>query len=251
MTDAVVIAAAPDLRVWSAPLLAFIAGVASFASPCVFPLVPGYIAFVVGGRGATAAPTGDRRRHVLPIVLFILGFSTIFVVLGAASATWVPLVRGRSGQVLAGGYICLVGLTMLATARGRGPMRILVERRPLLARARPGAIGALPLGMAFAAGWTPCIGPVLGAILTLAAMGGTARAVMLLSAYSLGLGLPFLLLGLGIQRFTSALAAAGLWERWFGSARARNVWPVSVDASWPATTRDTRRIVTDARCACC
>src|ERR687887_365406 len=123
MTDAVVIAAAPDLRVWSAPLLAFIAGVASFASPCVFPLVPGYIAFVVGGRGATAAPTGDRRRHVLPIVLFILGFSTIFVVLGAASATWVPLVRGRSGQVLAGGYICLVGLTMLATARGRAPGR--------------------------------------------------------------------------------------------------------------------------------
>ena len=98
-----------------------------------------------------------------------------------------------------------MGLLMLAYAFGAGELALYADRRPFMSRVRPGAIGAFPLGMAFAAGWTPCIGPVLGAILSLAGAGGTARGALLLFSYSLGLGLPFLLIGYGVQRLVGAL----------------------------------------------
>jgi cytochrome c-type biogenesis protein len=195
-------AAQPDMSSWTAPVIAFAAGVMSFASPCVLPLVPGYVAFVIGGRGSNRQRC---RARLLPILAFIAGFTIVFTLLGAASGTFVPLVRGRIGQLAAGGYLCLVGLAMMAAAMERGPIRLRAEHRPFLSRARPGILGALPLGMAFAAGWTPCIGPVLGAILALAALGGTGRGALLLAVYSVGLGLPFLLIGLGLQHGLAAL----------------------------------------------
>jgi cytochrome c-type biogenesis protein len=192
------------LSSWWAPALAFAAGVVSFASPCVLPLVPGYLSFVTG----TRATEGPDRRPLVPILLFILGFTIVFVLLGAFAGTFVRLVRGEWFQRVAGLLVALLGALMIGYALRRGSPGLYAERRPLLERIRPG-VGAFPLGVAFAAGWTPCIGPVLGGILAIAAGGGTGKGVGLLLAYSLGLGLPFLLIGLGVDR---SMAAFG-WIR--------------------------------------
>jgi cytochrome c-type biogenesis protein len=189
------------LSSWWAPLLAFVAGIVSFASPCVFPLVPGYVSFVSGGRAID-----EDERPLLPILLFILGFSIVFTLLGAAGTEVFRALRSTGAQRVGGAIVICLGLVMLLYALGRGPAGLFSERRPLLERAHPGTVGALPLGMAFAAGWTPCIGPVLGGILALAASSGSsARGAILLFVYSLGLGLPFLLVGLGVQRLMGAV----------------------------------------------
>jgi cytochrome c-type biogenesis protein len=114
-----------------------------------------------------------------------------------------------------------MGLLMLAYAIRKGRLWIFAERRPFLSRARPGTVGALPLGMAFAAGWTPCIGPVLGGILGLAATGGAARGALLLFFYSLGLGLPFFLIGVGVQWLVGAL----------GWVRRQYVWIAGISGA--------------------
>ena len=190
------------LSSWWAPVLAFIAGLVSFASPCVFPLVPGYISFVSGER----AIDGETPRPLLPILLFIAGFTLVFTLLGAFASTFVPIVKGETGQRIAGLVVVLIGGLMMGFAFQRGAITLYVDRRPFLARVRPGSVGALPLGMAFAAGWTPCIGPALAGILAIAATQSTLRGILLLIAYSLGLGVPFLLVGLGVQRFVGAFA---------------------------------------------
>ena len=198
------------LSSWWAPALAFVAGVVSFASPCVFPLVPGYVSFV-SGEGAVGV---DERRPVVPIVLFIAGFTLVFTLLGAFAGTFVPIFRGRIGEWVGGGVVIAFGALMVLYALRVGGVAVFAERRPFLTRVRPGTVGALPLGMAFAAGWTPCIGPVLGGILAIAATGGTTRGVLLLVFYSLGLGLPFLLVGLGVQRLIGALGWVKRHYRW-------------------------------------
>lgn len=189
------------LSSWWAPALAFLAGVVSFASPCVLPLVPGYLGFVTGGR----ATEGEGRRPLVPILLFILGFTIVFTLLGAFAGSFVRFFRDPWFQRVAGAVVIVLGLVMLAYAFRRGSPGLYAERRPFLERVRPGTVGALPLGMAFAAGWTPCIGPVLGGILAIAASGGTVKGAGLLLAYSAGLGAPFLLLGLGIDRLMGAM----------------------------------------------
>jgi cytochrome c-type biogenesis protein len=193
------------LSAWWAPALAFAAGVVSFASPCVLPLVPGFLSFVTG----TRATEGSGRRPLVPILLFILGFTIVFTLLGAFAGTFVRLVRDDWFQRVAGLVVALLGALMIGYALRRGSPRLYAERRPLLERIRPGTVGAFPLGVAFAAGWTPCIGPVLGGILAIAASGGTGKGVALLLTYSAGLGLPFLLIGLGVDR---SMAAFG-WIR--------------------------------------
>jgi cytochrome c-type biogenesis protein len=193
------------LSAWWAPALAFLAGVVSFASPCVLPLVPGYLSFITGAR----ATEGESRRPVVPILLFVLGFTIVFTLLGAFAGTFVRLVRGEWFQRIAGVVVALIGVLMIGYALRRGSPALYAERRPLLDRVRPGTVGALPLGIAFAAGWTPCIGPVLAGILAIAASGGTGKGIALLLAYSAGLGLPFLLIGLGVDR---SMAAFG-WIR--------------------------------------
>jgi cytochrome c-type biogenesis protein len=189
-----------DLTSWWAPALAFAAGLLSFASPCVFPLVPGYISFVSGDR----AIEDEAARPVVPILLFIAGFAAVFTALGAFASTVVPAIGGVTGQRIAGAVVVAFGLLMVLYALQRGSVRLYAEQRPFLQKVRPGPAWAFPLGMAFALGWTPCIGPVYGGILALSLQGGTVRGMILLLCYSAGLGVPFLLVGLGIQRFMGA-----------------------------------------------
>ena len=204
---------AAGVRQWWAPLLAFAAGVVSFASPCVLPLVPGYLSFVTGER---AAPDPERRP-LLPVVAFILGFTAVFTVLfGFTASALSRALKSTTGQRVAGGVVLAFGLFMILYALRTRLTWLYREERPLLSRVRPGPAGAFPLGMAFAVGWTPCIGPVLGAITTLAAnQQDTARAVLLLFVYSMGLGVPFLLIGLGVNRLLKALRFFSRHYQWF------------------------------------
>jgi cytochrome c-type biogenesis protein len=184
------------------PALAFAAGFVSFASPCVLPLVPGYLSFVTAG---AAVERRDRLADRLsPILLFVAGFTIVFTLYGAFASTFVQIFKGRTGQIVAGIVIIVLGLLLVAYAVGRGPIALFAERRPLLDKARPGTAGALPLGMAFAAGWTPCVGPVLGAIVAIAAQGSAAWGAFLLICYSLGLGIPFIAIGLGAEWLTTS-----------------------------------------------
>jgi cytochrome c-type biogenesis protein len=201
---------------WWGPALAFTAGVVSFASPCVLPVVPGYLAFVTGGE---SAPEGGRRPLV-PILLFILGFALVFTVIGGFTASALTRwLKSDTGERVAGAVVLAFGIFMILYALRLGVPWLYREERPLLARVRPGPAGALPLGMAFAVGWTPCIGPVLGAILTLAAnQGGPARSILLLFFYSMGLGLPFLLVGLGLRRMLGAFRFFSRNYHWFAAA---------------------------------
>jgi len=185
-----------------APLVALVAGFVSFASPCVLPLVPGYLSFVTG---ESVTDEGRGRWHRLaPILLFVAGFTVMFTLYGAFASTFVHLVKDRRGQIVAGVVIVVLGVLLIGYALGRGSIRLYAERRPFLERVHPGTAGALPLGMAFAAGWTPCVGPVLGAILGLAAVGSSRWGAFLLLCYSLGLGIPFIALGLGVEWLTGS-----------------------------------------------
>lgn len=186
---------------WWAPGLAFAAGVISFASPCVFPLVPGYLSFVAGGE------VRDERQPVVPILLFIAGFAAVFSALGAFTGAMTRVLRSQAGIRISGGIIIAFGILMLLYALRLGSPSLFLERRPLLERARPGRAWAFPLGVAFGAGWTPCIGPVLAGVLAIAgSQGGSLRGALLLFVYSMGLGVPFLLVGVGIRKLMSALA---------------------------------------------
>jgi cytochrome c-type biogenesis protein len=205
------------LTSWWAPALAFVAGVVSFLSPCVLPLVPGYISYITGEQILDGSEDRTSRRLV-PILLFIAGFTLVFVLYGAFAGTFLRLFRGTAGQIIGGTIVVVLGLVMLGYAFGKGPMQMYAERRPFLERAKPGVWGALPLGMAFAAGWTPCVGPVLGGILGIAAGSGSpARGVVLLASYSLGLGVPFLLVGLGVQRMMGAFDWVKRRYRWIAA----------------------------------
>ena len=129
------------LSSWWAPALAFAAGVVSFASPCVLPLVPGYVSFVTGSR----ATEGEGRRPILAILLFILGFTIVFTLLGAFAGTFVRFFRDPWFQRAAGLVVLILGLLMLGYAFRRGSPRLYAERRPLLERVRPSTAGALSL----------------------------------------------------------------------------------------------------------
>ena len=197
-----------DLTAWWAPFIAFAAGLVSFASPCVLPLVPGYLSFVSGTQAGAqgGSTTVATRPAVAPILLFVAGFATVFTALGAFAGTLVPIIRSPVGQRLAGVVVLGVGVILILQGRRAGGAALYADRRPFLAKLRPGRATAYPLGMAFAAGWTPCIGPVLAGTLTLATVqGNAARGSLLLFVYSMGLGVPFLMIGLGIGRLIGAL----------------------------------------------
>jgi cytochrome c-type biogenesis protein len=200
---------------WWGPALAFAAGVVSFASPCVLPLVPGYLAFVTGER-----PDQSERTPLVPILLFILGFSLVFTVVGGFTASGLSRwLKSATGQKVAGGVVLAFGVFMVLYALRLGVPWLYREERPLLTRVKPGRTGGVFLGMAFAVGWTPCIGPVLGAILTLAAnQHSPVRSILLLLFYSMGLGIPFLLVGLGIRRLLGALRFFSRNYHWFAGA---------------------------------
>ncbi len=238
-------------------LVAFGAGMLSFLSPCVLPLVPAYLSMVsglsaaelsalapapvvvpdgvvvpeaepVGARGSGPSPSGEvdsapapgpdpdelrrhRSRLLRGILAFIAGFTVVFTILGASASAVgrLFLTHQHALEVVSGVLIVLFGAVLVAMAAGVTlPMALAGERRFLV---RPSVLGAWAppvLGMAFAFAWTPCIGPVLGSVLALAAGtgGSAAGGIALLLAYSLGLGVPFLLSGLAFGRMTDLLA---------------------------------------------
>lgn len=194
-------------------LVSLVAGAVSFASPCVLPLVPGYLGFLSGLTAQTVQPVGvpsvrddvstpRRGRLTMGVALFVLGFALVFVALGALAGSlggamlrWQdPVTRALGVVVIVMGVAFLGGVPFLQR-------EVRVHRRP------PATLWGAPLlGVTFGLGWTPCIGPTLAAVMALSLDGGSpARGALLSTAYALGLGLPFVLLALGLQRSTRLL----------------------------------------------
>jgi cytochrome c-type biogenesis protein len=174
--------------------LAFVAGLASFLSPCVLPVVPGYVGFVTGVTlDDVRAEGGDARRWQAGVhaALFILGFSLLFVALGASATALGTVVRRALPliQQVGGAVVVLFGLYLLGVVR----LPLLMQERRVQLSAKPaGMLGSVIAGVAFGAGWTPCVGPVLATILLYAGMGATVlHGAALLAVYALGLGIPF------------------------------------------------------------
>ena len=203
-------------------LAAFAAGLLSFVSPCVLPLIPGDLSFVSGvsldqmvgsapaGGAAVAvaapAPTLVRRRVILTAVAFVLGFSLVFISLGATATALGQFFFERLSLLgkIAGIVIIIFGLHTMGLLRIGwlySERRVQVNRRPA------GLLGAFAVGVSFAFGWTPCIGPILSGILAIAAVQETVgQGVQLLAIYSAGLGVPFLITALAVDRFFAAFA---------------------------------------------
>jgi cytochrome c-type biogenesis protein len=190
-------------------LAALIAGLVSFLSPCVLPLVPPYLIFLAGTsleRFADREPERRvKRETVLAALLFVLGFSTVFVALGASASVIGSLIRAYSEplSIVAGVIIIVMGLHFL----GLTPIAWLHHQKRLEVSKPVGLWGAYVIGLAFAFGWTPCIGPILAAILAVAASQETvARGAGLLLVYSLGLGIPFIIAAFAVEPFAKFLA---------------------------------------------
>jgi len=190
-------------------LAALIAGLVSFLSPCVLPLVPPYLIFLAGTsleRFADKEPEPRvKRETVLAAALFVLGFSTVFVALGASASVIGSLIRVYSEplSIVAGIIIIIMGLHFL----GLTPIAWLHHQKRLDVAKPVGLWGAYVIGLAFAFGWTPCIGPILAAILAVAASEQTvARGAALLAVYSLGLGIPFIVAAFAVEPFAAFLA---------------------------------------------
>jgi len=190
-------------------LAALIAGLVSFLSPCVLPLVPPYLVYLAGTsleRFADKEPEPRvQRETVVAALLFVLGFSTVFVAFGASASMIGSLIRVYSGPlaIVAGVVIIIMGLHFL----GITPIALLHRQKRLDVAKPVGLWGAYVMGLAFAFGWTPCIGPILAAILTVAASEQTVtKGASLLAVYSLGLGIPFIIAAFAIEPFAAFLA---------------------------------------------
>jgi cytochrome c-type biogenesis protein len=185
------------------PIAAFLAGLVSFLSPCVLPLVPGYVS-LISGVGVDQLKTQESqllRKVMLNSIAFILGFSVVFIALGAV-ATEVSQVLSRYRSTLAqvaGVVIILFGLHLTGVFKIKA---LYTDARLHSVKGGSTAWGAFVIGFAFAFGWTPCVGPVLTVILTFAAaQDSITKGVALLAIYSMGLAVPFLLTALGVERF--------------------------------------------------
>ncbi|HML14957.1 MAG TPA: cytochrome c biogenesis protein CcdA [Xanthobacteraceae bacterium] len=188
---------------------ALTAGTLSFLSPCVLPLVPPYLVYLAGTsleRLADAEPAAAVKRDtIVAALLFVAGFSTVFVALGAGASVIGAVLRAYSNVLatIAGIAIIVMGLHFLGLTRIEFLMR---EKRAEMARP-VGLWGAYAMGLAFAFGWTPCIGPILAAILAVAASETTiVKGAGLLAVYSLGLGIPFVIAALAVEPFAAFLA---------------------------------------------
>jgi len=184
---------------------AFVAGFLSFISPCVLPLIPGYVSFVSGvsleDMRGDAAVASARRRVLVTSLFFVLGFSLVFVALGATASMVGRFLFERQPILMkiAGVLLVILGLHTMGVFR----IALLETEKRVQANRKPaGALGAMLVGIAFAFGWSPCIGPILGAILALAASKDTVwEGIQLLAVYSVGLGIPFLLTSIAINQF--------------------------------------------------
>ena len=185
---------------------ALIAGLVSFLSPCVLPLVPPYLVYLTGATiehlESEQSAAASRRAVMMSAALFVLGFSTVFVALGASASLVGSLIRAWSSElsIVAGLVIIVMGLHFLGLTRIG-----LLMREGRLPIPRPvGLWGAYVMGLAFAFGWTPCIGPILAAILSIAAAEATVtKGAGLLAIYSAGLGIPFLIAAFMVKQFSA------------------------------------------------
>ena len=221
--------------------LALAAGLLSFLSPCVLPLVPGYLGYVSGSAdapsGSGATQTRTRSRVVLGASLFVLGFTVVFVSLGvlAGTAGLLFFARNQWIQVVLGILVIALGLVMM------GQLRWLQNTIKLRYSPKLGLAGAPLLGLIFAIGWTPCIGPTLSAVLVLASdSGDPVRGGLLATVYSLGLGIPFIAIAAGFGWATRSVAFVrkhirafnvfgGLLLVLIGLALATGLWNVFVN----------------------
>jgi cytochrome c-type biogenesis protein len=185
---------------------AVVAGAISFLSPCVLPLVPSYLCFITGASldelsDGESASASQQKSAFVAAVFFVLGFSTVFVALGASASAAGQLLREHLGLLaqIAGVFIIIMGLHFIGVFK----IALLHREARYHHNSKPvGLLGAYGIGLAFAFGWTPCIGPVLATILTIAAsQQDVARGAGLLAVYSLGLGIPFLLAAAGVGTF--------------------------------------------------
>jgi cytochrome c-type biogenesis protein len=188
---------------------ALIAGLVSFLSPCVLPLVPPYLIYLTGATiehvANEEASSSSRRAVMISALMFVLGFSTVFVALGASASLVGALIRAWSAQlsIAAGIVIIIMGLHFLGLTR----IGLLMREGRLPIPKPVGLWGAYVMGLAFAFGWTPCIGPILAAILSVAAAEATvAKGAGLLAVYSAGLGIPFLVAAVMVEQFSSLFA---------------------------------------------
>src|SRR3954453_13745846 len=195
---------------------ALIAGLVSFLSPCVLPLVPPYLIYLTGATiehvESNEPASVSKRAIMMSALLFVLGFSTVFVALGASASLIGGLIRAWSAElsILAGIVIIVMGLHFLGLTR----IGLLMREGRLTAPKPVGLWGAYVMGLAFAFGWTPCIGPILAAILSVAAAEATVtRGAGLLAGYSAGLGLPFLIAGFSAGFGIPFLIAAFMVEQ--------------------------------------
>jgi cytochrome c-type biogenesis protein len=185
---------------------ALIAGLVSFLSPCVLPLVPPYLIYLTGASIEHVANeetvTSSKRAVMISAALFVLGFSTVFVALGASASLIGSLIRAWSAElsVVAGIVIIVMGLHFLGATR----IGLLMREGRLPIPKPVGLWGAYVMGLAFAFGWTPCIGPILAAILSVAAAEATVvKGAGLLAVYSAGLGIPFLIAAFMVEQFSA------------------------------------------------
>lgn len=191
------------------PIAALVAGFVSFSSPCCLPLIPGYLSYVSALPVSELGRRDARAVTLRASLLFVAGFTTVFVAFGIGATAFGSLLLRNQDTVVRGFgvFIILMGLASMGVLRIPLLMR---EKRLDLARVPRGLAWAYPMGMAFAAGWAPCIGPVLATILATAAVGANvAWGGALLALYSLGLGIPFVLLALGFNRAQATLGWLG------------------------------------------
>lgn len=199
--------------------VAFMAGLLSFLSPCVLPLIPSYATFLTGmslseliGEGQPRAPV--RRALLIHGALFVMGFTLVFIALGASATFIGGLLFHYSVWIerIGGALLIAFGLFLLGVLRLPGANR---EWRLQLGNKPAGYLGTLFVGVAFGAGWTPCVGPVLGAILTIAStMDSVREGVVLLGSYSAGLAVPFVLATVALDRFLAGFRQFRRWLPW-------------------------------------
>ena len=188
---------------------ALIAGLVSFLSPCVLPLVPPYLIYLTGATiehvENKEPASASKRAIMMSALLFVLGFSTVFVALGASASLIGGLIRAWSAElsILAGIVIIIMGLHFLGVTR----LALLYREKRMTVPKPVGLWGAYVMGLAFAFGWTPCIGPILAVILAVAASEATVtKGAGLLAVYSLGLGIPFIAAAFAVEPFAAFLA---------------------------------------------